>query len=54
MGVSRKFQGWFKKVSRVFRENFKGVSRNFQGCFKKVSRVFYGSLMFFKEVSRVI
>ena len=34
--VSRKFQGCFKEVSRVFQESFKGVSRKFQGCFKKV------------------
>ena len=32
--VSEKFQGCFKKVSRVYQESFKGVSRKFQGCFK--------------------
>ena len=48
--VSRKFQGCFKQVSRVFQGSLKGVSRKFQGCFKEVSRVFQGSL---KGVSRV-
>ena len=41
--VSRKFQGCFTEVLRVFTESFKGVSRKFQECFKKVSRVCQGS-----------
>ena len=53
-GVSRKFQGRFKEVSRlsrkfqgcfkdaVFQGSFKGVSRKFQGCFIEVSKVFQG------------
>ena len=48
-GVSRKFQGRFKKFSRVFHKSFNGVSRKFQGCLKEVSRVFQES---FKGVSR--
>ena len=47
-GVSRKFQGCFKKVSRVFLESLKVISRKFQGCFEGVSRKFQGS---FKNVS---
>ena len=62
--VSKKFQGCFKKVlrvfqgsfkecfkevSKVFQGRFKGVSGKFQKCFKEVSRVFQGS---FKGVSR--
>ena len=46
----RKFQGRFKKVSRVFQRSFKGVKRKLQGCFKEVSRLFQDS---FKKVSRV-
>ena len=47
---SRKFQGCFKKVSRVYHESFKGVSWKFQGCFKgDLSRMFQESL---KDVSR--
>ena len=45
-----KFQGRFKKVSRVFQGSLKGVSRKFEGCFKEVWRVFQGS---FKKISRV-
>ena len=30
---SGKFQGWFKKVLRVFLEGFKGVSSMIEGCF---------------------
>ena len=48
MDVSRKFQGCFKKVPRVFQgsvECFKEVSK----VFKEVSRVFQES---FKDVSR--
>ena len=43
MGVSRKFQGCFKKFSRMYQESFKEVSRvfhDFQGCFLNVSRKF--------------
>ena len=47
---SGKFQGCFKKVSRVYHESFKGVSWKFQGCFKgDLSRMFQESL---KDVSR--
>ena len=35
-GVSRKFQGCLKEVSRVFQVSFKGVSRKFLGCFNEV------------------
>jgi len=35
----RKFQGYFKEVTRTFQESFKGVSQKFQGCFKKNSRI---------------
>ena len=38
--VSRKSQGCFKEVSRVFQGNFIGVSTKSQGCFMKVSRKF--------------
>ena len=41
-GVSRKFQGRFNKLSRVFHRSFQGVSGKFQGCLKKVSRKFQG------------
>ena len=41
-GVSRKFEGCLKEVSRVLQGSFKGISRKFQGCFKEVSRVFHG------------
>ena len=41
--VSRKSQGFLKKVSRVFQK----VYRVFQGSFKDVSRKFEG---YFKEV----
>ena len=55
-GVSRKFQGCFKEVSRMFHGSLKGVSRKFEGCFKEVSRVFHGSFKgvqgSFKGVSR--
>ena len=30
------FQGYLKKVLRVFTVSFKGVSRKFTGCFKEV------------------
>ena len=66
MKVSRKIEGCFEGVSRVFLENFteEEVSRMFQGCFmifNGVSRVFHGSFKgvsmrfqgCFKEVSRV-
>jgi len=45
-GVSRrfkgrlKFQGCFKKVSRVFQGSFKSVSKKFQECSKEVSGKF--------------
>ena len=47
-GVSRKFQGCFIKVSKMFHKSFKDeeVSRKFRRCFmifKGVSRVFQGS-----------
>ena len=45
-GFSRKFQGHFKDVLRVFQLN----SRLVQGCLKEVLRVFQGS---FEGVSRV-
>ena len=45
-GVSRKFQGNFKKVSRVC---VKYVLKNFQGCFMKVLMLFQKSL---RSVSR--
>ena len=48
-GVSRKFPGCFKEVSRVFQETFKKVLRELQGCLKEVFRVFHRSL---KCVSR--
>ena len=48
-GVSRKFQGCLKEVSRVLQGSFKGVLRKFQGCFKNASRVFHRG---FKDVSR--
>ena len=35
-GVSMKFKGCFKDVSRVFQGSSKGVSRKFEGCFKEV------------------
>ena len=35
--VSRKIEGCFQEVLRVFPGSFKGVSRKFQGLFKKVS-----------------
>ena len=38
-GVSRKFEGCFKKVSMEFQESFMGISRMFQGCFKVDSNV---------------
>ena len=34
MSVSSKFQGYFKKVSRVFQVRLKGVSSKIEGCFK--------------------
>ena len=37
-GVSRKFQGCKREVSRVIQGSFKGVSRMFQRCFSEVSR----------------
>ena len=43
-GISTKFEGCFKKVSRMFQENIKCVSREIQGCFNGWS---------FKWVSRV-
>ena len=49
MKISRKIEGCFEGVLRVFQENFKVVSMKFQGCFMKVSRVF---LEFCKGVSR--
>ena len=46
-GISRKFQGCFRKAFKVLQGSFKGVYRKFQGAsmkikgyFKKVSRVF--------------
>ena len=48
-GASHKFQGYFKKVSRISQKSFKGVSKKFQGCFKEVSRAFQGT---FKDFSR--
>ena len=53
--ISRKFQGCFEGVSRVFQESFNGVLRKFQGCFKEgeVSRLFQGCFVIFKVVSRV-
>ena len=50
LDVPRKFQGCFKKVSRLLQESFKGVSRKFNGCFKELSRMFQESV---KDVSRV-
>ena len=38
--VSRKLQGCFKEVLRVFTGSFEGVSRKFQECFKKFLRAF--------------
>ena len=35
-GVSRKFKGCFKEVSRVFQGSLKGVSRKFKRCFKNI------------------
>ena len=53
-GVSRVFQGSFKKTCKVFKESFmeEEISRMFQGCFmiKGVSRVFQGS---FKKTFKV-
>ena len=42
-GVSRKFPGYFKELSRMFQDSFKGfkeVQRFFQGSFKGVLRAF--------------
>ena len=36
------FHGCFKKVLRLFTENFMCGSRKVKGCFKEVSRVFQG------------
>ena len=41
--MDRKFQGCFKKVSRVLQGCFEGVLRKFQGCFKEVLRMIQGS-----------
>ena len=38
-----KFQGCFKKVSRVLQWCFEGVLMKFQGCFKEVLRMIQGS-----------
>ena len=53
MGVSRVFQGSFKRVSSNIKGCFNGVSRVFQACFKFVSSVYQGSFKGFKEVSRM-
>ena len=45
-GVSRKFHGCFKEVSRVSQGSLKSVSRKFQWCFKKVVWMLHES---FKE-----
>ena len=65
-GVPRKMLGYFKEVSRVFEESFKGDSMKIAGCsngvlcgfqwvfeksLKSVSRMFQG---IFKGVSRKI
>ena len=42
-GVSRKLQGCFHEVLRVFTKSLKSVSRKFKGCFKEVLRVFQES-----------
>ena len=47
-GISRKSNGCFNEVSRMFHASF--MDRRFQGCFKKVSRVLRGC---FEGVSRV-
>ena len=46
-GVSRKSNGCFNEVSRMFHASF--MDRKFQGCFKKVLRVLQGC---FEEVLR--
>ena len=48
--VSKKFQGCFKQVLRVFTKSLESVSMKLQECFKEVSRKFQGC---FKRVSRV-
>ena len=34
--VSRMFQGSFRETSKVFHESFKGVSTRIEGCFKEL------------------
>ena len=41
-GISRKFEGCFKKVSRMFQKSFKGVSSENEGCLEGALRGFQG------------
>ena len=50
-GVSRKSNGCFNEVSRMFHASF--VDRKFQGCFKKFQESFKGVFKEFEGVSRV-
>ena len=47
--VIRKFQGCFKKVSRMFQESLKDISRKFQGSFNGVLGSFQVVLRQFKK-----
>ena len=42
-GVSQKFHGYFKKVSRIVQVSSKDVSRKFQGYFEGVLREYQRS-----------
>ena len=50
--VSRKFQGCFKEVARIFEGSFQGVYRKFRGYLKKVSNVFQGSFLCVSRMSQ--
>ena len=56
-GISRKFQGCFKKSFKVLQGSFKGVLDSFNGNFKEDGRVFQVLREFhesFKGISRKI